>query len=143
MTPFDLAMRLVGEIRELPGAEHHPYIQWGFLLCGLGVNTPDEVPWCSAGLQPIFWLLRRPRSKSAAARSWLGIGAGIDLREAMPDADVVVLTRGTNPAQGHVGLYAGIDHLQNLVDVLGFNQGNGVSVAKFRQDDVLGVRRVR
>ncbi len=140
MTPYALAQRFVGEIRELPGNQHHPFIQWAHMLCGLGADQPDEVPWCSSFLNAIAWALNLPRSKSAAARSWLSVGQVIELRAASPGYDVVVLKRGTHPAQGHVGLFAGLQG--DRVHLLGGNQGNTISIAAFPVQDVLGVRRL-
>ncbi len=140
MTAYDLAQRFVGEVRELPGAQHHPAIQWAHLLCGLGPDQPDEVPWCSSWLNLIAWLLQLPRSRSAAARSWLHVGTVIELQDAYPGQDVVILRRGTNPAQGHVGLFAGL--ADGRVYLLGGNQGNAISIAAFPVADVLGVRRL-
>lgn len=140
MTPYALAQRFVGEIRELPGNQHHPFIQWAHMLCGLGADQPDEVPWCSSFLNAIAWTLNLPRSKSAAARSWLNVGQVIELRAASPGYDVVVLKRGTHPAQGHVGLFAGLQG--DRVHLLGGNQGNTISIAAFPVQDVLGVRRL-
>lgn len=142
MNPFLLAQRFVGEVRELPGDQHHPFVQWSHMLCSLGSEQPDETPWCSSFVNAVCWMLRLPRSKSAAARSWLGIGQGVDLMAARPGFDVVVLKRGSNPAAGHVGFYAGYDNATRTVEILGGNQGNNVSIAKFKADDVLGVRRL-
>lgn len=150
VTAFDLAQRFVG-LRELGGAEHHPLIQWGFTLCGYGMNTPDEVPWCSAFAQIPAFLLRLPRSKSAAARSWLQIGQPVDLNAAVIGFDVVVLKRGTGAqlgpevlnAPGHVGYFAGwADESRQSVRVLGGNQGDEVNVQSFPRERVLGVRRL-
>lgn len=140
MTPYALAQRFVGEIRELPGGSHHPFIQWAHMLCGLGYDQPDETPWCSAFVNAIAWVLNLPRSKSAAARSWLNVGQVITLDYAVPGADVVILRRGSNPAQGHVGFYAA--HDSQHVHILGGNQGNTVSIAAFPIADVIGVRRL-
>ena len=142
MTAFDLAQRMAGEIRELHGSQQHPFIQWAHMLCNLGPDQPDEVPWCSSFTNAICWLLRLPRSKSAAARSWLGIGEAIDLRDARPGFDVVILKRGSSPTAGHVGFYAGRDDRTGSVQLLGGNQSNGVTVAAFKEADVLGVRRL-
>lgn len=139
-TPFALAQRMVGEIRELPGGAHHPYVQWGHMLCGLGSDQPDETPWCSSFVNAICWQLRLPRSKSAAARSWLAVGQQVHLALAKVGFDVVVLKRGSNPAQGHVGFYAG--HDAEHVFVLGGNQSDAVTVAPFPVERVLGVRRL-
>ena len=155
-TPFDLMQRLAGDIRELPGEQHHPAIQWAHLLCGLGAETPDEIAWCSSGLNLVVWLFTKasgqqvPRSKSAAARSWLALGRPVSVEQALAGFDVVILKRGvgTQPgpevldAPGHVGLFAGYDRLTNTVHVLGANQGNAITVAPFKDANVLGVRRL-
>lgn len=140
MTPYALAQRFVGEIREMPGVQHHPFIQWAHMLCSLGADQPDETPWCSSFVNAIAWVLNLPRSKSAAARSWLNVGQVIQLRDAVAGSDVVILSRGSNPAQGHVGFFAGLQG--DRVFVLGGNQGNEISIAPFDARDVLGVRRL-
>lgn len=147
MTPlFDLAQRFVGEVTERPGDVHAPFIQWCLESCGFGPETADEVPWCSAFVNRLCWLLRLPRSKSAMARSWLTIGTPVPLSEAAV-GDVVILMRAGNTqgpevltAPGHVGLFAGMD--VQRVHVLGGNQANGVTVAAFASNQVLGVRRL-
>lgn len=148
LTAFDLAQRYVG-IRELPEkGKDHPLIQWWLSLCGLSTDSPDEIPWCSAFANGPTWELRLPRSKSAAARSWLTVGQSIPLGSAKVGFDVVVLKRGTGDqpgpevldAPGHVGFYAGTEGLNVLV--LGGNQGDQVCVARFPAANVLGVRRL-
>ena len=143
MTAFQLAQRFVGELREIAGATHDPFIQFCFTKCGYGPETPDEIPWCSAFVNGICWLLRLPRSKSAAARSWLAVGEAIDLRTATAGgADIVVLRRGQSPTAGHVGFFAGYEPTSGIVQILGGNQGNAVTVAAFKEVDVLGIRRL-
>jgi len=147
VTPFSIAQRYIG-VREFAGGRDHPFIQWCLSLCGLSTDSSDEIPWCSAFLQHPFYELRLPRSESAAARSWLGIGIPIELVQATVGHTVIVLKRGTGEqpgpevrdAPGHVGLYAGW-HGQ-YVDILAGNQGNAVSVASFPQSRILGVRRI-
>lgn len=150
ITAFDLAQRYVG-IREFSEqGQDHPLIQWWFSLCGWSIDTPDEVPWCSVFVNGIAWELRLPRSKSAAARSWLGVGTPVSdpTHEPMVGFDVVVLQRGSGAqpgpevldAPGHVGFFAGFD--MGRVMVLGGNQGNAVSVASFPATRVLGYRRL-
>jgi hypothetical protein len=70
------------------------------------------------------------------ARSWLTWGK--PLEKPIPGC-VVVLKRGNNPHQGHVGLYVqpGKD---GTIYVLGGNQGDAVTIAKFRKSSVLGYR---
>ncbi len=130
-------------------------IQWGFMLCGWGTDTADEVPWCSAFAQIPPYILRLPRSKSARARSWLEVGYAVELGDAKPAFDVVILKRGGGDqpgpevidAPGHVGFFAGIDFQEdnyqlNKILVLGGNQSNRVSIARYPAVNVLGIRRL-
>ena len=147
VTPYDLAVRYVG-LAEIPGEKDHPFVQWCFSLCGMGLETDDEVPWCSAFMQHPFWELGLERSGSARARSWLKCGMLIDLSLAQPGFDVVVFKRGAKPqpgpevqdAPGHAALYD--SHGAPLVRVFGGNQGNRAGFAKFPISDILEVRRV-
>jgi len=147
VTAFDIAQRYAG-VGELPGAQDHPLIQWWLSLCGFALDSHDEIPWCSAFCQHAPWELRLPRSKSALARSWLGVGRTIALSEVVPGFDVVILQRGAGvqpgpenqTAPGHVGFYAG--YQPPLVQILGGNQSNKVSIESFPYDRVLGVRRL-
>lgn len=134
--PFTLATRFVG-VKETPGVHSTPVV-----LAMLKLDDPwpqdDAVPWCSAFVNTICWLLRLPRSKSLAAKSWLAIGAGVELEEAVVGYDVVVLTRDGG---GHVGFFAGRSGLTHVL-VLGGNQHDAVSVAPFPVSSIVGVRRL-
>lgn len=148
LTAYALAQRFVG-MKEIPGPKDNPFIQWSLTLCGFPSDVHDEVPNCSAFANAIAWLLRLPRSKSARARSWLTVGTPITLRQAAAGNDVVVLKRGKPPqpgaevldAVGHVGFFAGLEGNETVL-VLGGNQGDAVSIARFDIGDVLGVRRL-
>lgn len=147
ITAFDLAQRFVG-VKDVPGSGSNPQV---LTLLRLDESWPanDDVPWCSAFVNYICWLLRLPRSKSLAARSWLGVGQAIRLEDAEVGFDVVIFSRG-GPGQpgpqvlnapGHVGFFAGGVSM-GYVQVLGGNQGDQVCVARFPTDNVLGVRRL-
>lgn len=145
-TAFDQGARFIN-MREIEGERDNHFIVWAHSLCGLE-DTPDEVPWCSSWLNAICWLHRLPRSKSARARSWLGVGKSLTLFDAKAGFDIVILSRGkgTQPgpevinAPGHVGFYAG--HDRDYVQVLGGNQGDQVSIRHYATSRVLGVRRL-
>lgn len=139
ITPFHLAQRYIG-IQEIVGDKDHPLIRWWLSLCGFPTDVHDEVPWCSAFVNGIAWELRLPRSKSAAARSWLNVGTPILIHAAFVGADIVVLQRGDSPTQGHVGFFGGFDG--STIQVLGGNQGDGVSLAPFDISKLLGIRRL-
>ena len=149
VTAFDIAQRFVG-VKELPGDKDNPFI---LSMLQLDTNWPlhDEVPWCSAFVNYVAWLLRLPRSKNLGARSWLTVGmaVGTIAAPAVPGFDVVVLERGVPGSQGHVGFLAspgfmgqGMMDVMAKIHVLGGNQGNSVSVEEFPQSRVLGVRRL-
>lgn len=146
VTLYDLAQRFVG-LKEIAGPKTNGFIAWAHSLCGLD-DAADEVPWCSSFVNALAWMLRLPRSKSAAARSWLNVGEPIELAAAAVGYDVVILRRGNGPqpgpeiiaAPGHVGLFAAVD--QAFVLVLGGNQADSVNIARFPIASVLGVRRL-
>lgn len=142
---YELAERWVGT-KELPGGESNPFIL-GMLRLDSSWPAEDAVPWCSAFANYIAWQLRLPRSKSLAARSWLMVGTPVERLEAEPGFDVVVLKRGEPApgpdvltAPGHVGFYGGRE--DNYVLVLGGNQGDAVSLARFPASKILGIRRL-
>lgn len=145
ITAFSLAERFIG-MREVPGTKANPAILSMLNLDGAS-HADDAVPWCSAFMNYIAWLLRLPRSKSLAARSWLSVGIPIRLEEARAEFDVVILNRANGPidpnvikAPGHVGFYASYS---SQVYLLGGNQADSVTVAPFDPKMVLGVRRLR
>lgn len=145
ITAFDIASRFIG-VKEVAGTLSNPLIL-AMLRLDDAWPQADEVPWCSAYANFVCWLLRLPRSKSLAARSWLAVGEGIPLEDARVGFDVVVLTRGDSPLSGHVGFFAGwqtenpaLAHQQVLI--LGGNQGDTVGVAPFPRSRVVSVRRL-
>ena len=145
MNPFDLAQRF-SNIKEIGGSVDNPQIM---AMLKLDNDWPehDEVPWCSAFVNYICWLLRLPRSKNLRARSWLTVGKGITLDEARA-GDIVILKRGRGEqpgpevleAPGHVGFYAG--RFADFIEVLGGNQSDTVKVSNYPKSKLLGVRRI-
>ena len=146
ISAYDLALRYVG-VREIAGDKDHPLIRWWHSLCSVQ-DAHDEVPWCSAFMNGIAWELRLPRSKSAAARSWLQVGVPMHLHDSEPGFDVVILQRGEGKqpgpeviaAPGHVGLFAGMQ--LGKVLILGGNQGDEVNISAFPSERILGIRRL-
>lgn len=146
ITAHELAERFSG-IQELAGSVDNPQIM---AMLKLDNSWPqnDEVPWCSAFVNYICWLLRLPRSKDLRARSWLEVGTPVTLEQATPGFDIVVLKRGMPPqpgpdvidAPGHVGFFAGFDGA--LIEVLGGNQANTVKVSRYDPQNLLSIRRL-
>lgn len=150
---YRLARRFLG-VKELAGVKDNPQILAWLRLDAPTATYADEVPWCSAFLNWVAWVLDLPRSRSLAARSWLNVGTPIRLEDAIDASrkdggnDVVIFKRGPAPqpgpdvleAPGHVGIFAALDGA--FVIVIGGNQGNAVSIGRFPVEDVLGVRRL-
>jgi uncharacterized protein (TIGR02594 family) len=149
ITPHWLAKRYL-TVREFPGGEDHPLIQWWLMRAGLGRHQHDETPWCGAFVGGIGWELDLELpALPARARSWLSVGEPVDVEHAVVGFDVFVLKRGDGnqpgpevlSAPGHVGFYS--DHDETRIWLLAGNQGNQVSVAAFDRGRILGGRRLR
>lgn len=146
VTAYDLAQRFIG-LKEVPGQESNPAV---LAMLKLDGDWPedDSVPWCSAFVNYIAWLLRLPRSKSLRARSWLTVGIPVTAAHAQLGYDVVILKRGKGDqpgpevieAPGHVGFFASIEGPNVLL--LGGNQGDQVSIQTYPATRILGVRRL-
>jgi len=147
ITALEMAQRFVG-LTEIPGRVDNPQI---LAMLRLDAEWPknDEVPWCSAFLNYICWLLRLPRSKSLLARSWLSVGIPQTIDTAEPGFDTVILKRsgGRQPgpsdltAPGHVGLFAGLEGGKVLI--VGGNQSDQVSTSPYYITRILGIRRLK
>jgi uncharacterized protein (TIGR02594 family) len=146
LTAFDLAQRFAG-MSEVSGPTSNPQVL-AMLRLDQAWPEDDQVPWCSAFMNYVAWLLRLPRSKDLRARSWLTVGQAVSLEQAQVGFDMVILKRGSGSqpgptvidAPGHVGLYAGQEGSNVLV--LGGNQGDSVNVSPYPASRLLGIRRL-
>lgn len=92
--------------------------------------------WCAIGISAALFRSGYPRLPSAMARSGLQYG---DKLEKPRLGCIVVLWRGSpTSSSGHIGLYAGEDATH--VYLLGCNQSDSVTVARFAKSKVLGYR---
>ena len=139
VTLYQRAERFVGVVVERPGDDDHPLIRWWHSLTTYG-EAADEVPWCSSFVNGMCWELRLPRSKSAAARSWLHVGVAVEPDDAEVGFDVVVLSRGSSPTAGHVGFFSG--YAGDRVYLLGGTQADAGTGAGYPVERVIGVRRL-
>lgn len=132
-TLFQRALKEKGQ-HEIKGAQHNPRIVAYHSATSLGASD-DETPWCASFVN---WVLKQEGhtgTNSAAARSFVNWGVEAELDHGA----IVVLKRGTQAWQGHVGfLY---DHDDKFVYLLGGNQSDSVSVARFSRSDVIAVRK--
>lgn len=122
-------------IREIKGARDNPTIVSFFEDVGHGWVKDDETAWCAAFVGACLANDNQPHTGSLAARSYLQWGK----KTTRPSrGDVVVFKRGNSSWQGHVAFYVGMAGA--YVYVLGGNQRNTVSVARYPKSKLLGYR---
>lgn len=103
-----------------------------------GVNIdPSQTAWCAAFVNATLSKTGLDGTGALNARSFLNWGEEVTTPQL---GDVVVLSRGTDPALGHVGFFKGFDAQGNIL-ILGGNQGDEVSVKSYNADRLLGYRR--
>ena len=95
----------------------------------------DEVAWCSSFVNWVMMKADVPRTKSAAARSWLTWGRKI--QEPVRGC-VVIFTRPGHEGSGHVSLFVSRDG--DFIRVLGGNQENQVKISRYPASRLLGFR---
>lgn len=136
---LDIAWKELGQHEE-SGAAANPEILAWFKAVGRPEIKSDEVPWCAAFAFRCIELARIdissvPASQRLLANSLLKIGTPID--EPRLGA-ICVLSRGSDPSQGHVGFVVG--STATHVVLLGGNQGDSVSTAHFPRSRIRGLR---
>ncbi len=121
--------------KEIAGSKDNARIVTYFREAGHPAVQDDETAWCAAFLGAMLTRGGARGTGSLMARSYLRWGkAEDDLRTGA----IAVLSRGSNPALGHVGFIVGA-HDTSLI-LLGGNQTNAVTVAAFDRSRLLGVR---
>jgi uncharacterized protein (TIGR02594 family) len=137
---YDVAEGFLG-VAEYPAARHNPQILQFFGDAGHSWVQDDETPWCAAFVGSVLAQCGIQGTSKLTARSYLDWGEPVDLDKAQK-GDVVVFWRGSrNGWQGHVAFYSHQD--AEHIYVLGGNQGNKVSIAPYKKERLLGIRRVR
>jgi uncharacterized protein (TIGR02594 family) len=121
--------------RETAGASSNPRIAGYFRRAGHPSVTDDAVPWCAAFVGACLEATGFKGSRSLAARSYLAWGVAADTPAF---GAITVLSRGSDPAAGHVGFLVG--RTERSVVLLGGNQSDAVTVAAFDAARVLGYR---
>ena len=105
--------------REVAGAADNARIRAFFKDVGHPPSLHDEVAWCAAFAGACLERAGHASTRSLMARSYLRWGAALD--EGRFGA-VAVLSRGSDPAAGHVGFLLG--ETDAHVVLLGGNQGD-------------------
>lgn len=125
-------------VAERSGSATHPEIRAFYAAVGHPAIEHDEVPWCAAYLGACLERSGRRSTRSLLARSYLAWGEAVETGR--PGA-IAVLSRGSDPAAGHVGFLLG----ETAADVilLGGNQSNRVTVSAYPKSRLLGLRWLR
>lgn len=131
---LERAWRDVG-VREAAGDADDPRIAAYFSDAGHPGVTKDATAWCAAFVGACLARAGVRPSGSLLARSYLAWGVPIE--DARPGA-IAVLTRGADPAQGHVGFVVG--STASTLLLLGGNQSDAVSVESFARSRLIGLR---
>jgi uncharacterized protein (TIGR02594 family) len=126
-------------IKEIIGTNHNKTIVSYFNETGFDQINNDETPWCSAFLNWCAMKSNYQRTNNLLARSWLEIGAIIDIKN-IQIGDIIILKRGNKSWQGHVGVYISQD--LNSIWILGGNQANMVNITAYPKSKILGIRRL-
>ncbi len=127
------AWRELGQ-SEVTGPSHNPRIVAMFDELG-HAGQSDETAWCAAFVGASLERAGIASTRSLRARSYETWG---DAAHAPTAGAITVLRRTSDPALGHVGFLVGAT--DRHVVLLGGNQSNGVTVARFDRDLVLDYR---
>jgi uncharacterized protein (TIGR02594 family) len=110
----------------------------------LGVD-PVKIEWCAAFINSVLGERGIPDSSTVSnapltARSFLKWGKRVREPEV---GDIVILPRGTEAWQGHVGFYYGTEYKNGVkfYKILGGNQDDAVTIKLFPARSVISIRR--
>jgi uncharacterized protein (TIGR02594 family) len=138
MTHMTIARSYVGT-QELKGSADNPKIMEMYRTVGHDWVEHDEVAWCAAFVGNCLEKAGLPSTRKLNARSYLTWGEKVAGLEQAKEGDVVVFTRGSSAAQGHVAFFLKATGQQ--IEVLGGNQSDGVTIARYAKSRLLGIRR--
>ena len=131
---LDRARDLVG-LREIAGNLHEPKIMQLWRDARIAYDPKgDEDAWCSAFVGAMLErsMISTPRKPNARSYSTWGIDVLDQGIERIPVGAVLVWSRPPNPSHGHVNFATGRT-ADGAIEAVGGNQGNSVSIAKFKE----------
>jgi len=129
-------------VEEVSGPKANPRIIEYFRTVGRPEITSDEIAWCAAAVG--YYLIKAgisidqiPPSKRLLARSYAVIGTPLPKDQPRVGA-LCVLSRGSNPAYGHVGFVVG--WTEDTIILLGGNQRDKVCTQHFARSRIVALR---
>lgn len=136
--PWWLVASALKGLTEFEGTLDNPKIVEMFRLVGSGRVQDDETPWCAAFVGACLQLSGFASTNMLNARSYLELGEA--LGEPQPGCVVVLWRSARDGRKGHVGFFSHRDEQAGRIFLLGGNQSDGVNIAGYAQDRVLGYR---
>lgn len=142
-TPMQIARSFVGKNE----TDHRDTLGAFFQGAAGSKLDPAVTPWCARFARSVLSAAGIKTKANDMARSFLGVGQGVDPSQAK-EGDIIVFPRPGSPTNGHVGFVQSVDVAKGTVTVLGGNQGGkaqkggGVTVQTFPLGKALGIRRV-
>lgn len=133
---YDIALKEY-KTHEFIGNENNPRILEYHNTTTLKAKD-DETSWCSSFVNWCCTQAGIKGTNSASARSWLNWGKEIKTPYL---GCIVVLKRGNQSWQGHVGFYAGKQRDKHIL-AYGGNQKNKVCYLWLKKENVLGYREI-
>lgn len=137
-TVMQIARDLTGT-KEIKGSADNPKIIEMYRAVGHDWVEHDEVAWCAAFVGFCLEKAGLPSTRKLNARSYLAWGEKVAGVEQAKEGDIVVFTRGASTAQGHVAFF--LRAVGTQVEVLGGNQSDAVTVARYARSRIIGIRR--
>lgn len=132
---YNIAKKYIG-LKEIAGAKHNPQIVKFFKMV-TGHEEPDETSWCAIFCGACLIEAGLKSTGKMNAKSYLTWGKSSLANKGM--GDVCIFWRESPESwKGHVGFYAGED--KDNIFVLGGNQNNQVSIAKYPKSRLLDIR---
>lgn len=122
---------------EIPGPESNPRID-EYHRIGGGINAGDETAWCASFAGFCLVIAGFAGTGRPNARSYLEWGT--ELKSPRYGCVVVLWRVSPDSDFGHVAFLVGFSPDERLIYLLGGNQGDRVTVARYPVDRVLGYR---
>jgi uncharacterized protein (TIGR02594 family) len=136
-TIYRVAAKDIGTVEWAEGS--NPIVLDYYKRSGHPEIRSDDVPWCAAFVGAVLAKCGLPNTGSLLARSYEQYGEAVPMREAAR-GDIIVLSRG-EPWQGHVGFFHSLQG--GVVNVLGGNQNDQVSVKPYSASTIVAIRRAK
>lgn len=129
---LELARQELGT-REYPGPANNPTVQQ-YYVDSVSKKYADEISWCAAFVGAMLARAGCRPSGSLLARSYLKWGIKLE----RPREGCIVIFKRGEPWQGHVAFFEA-DH-GSFVSVVGGNQADAVTRARFPKSKIIGYR---